>query len=782
MTRACSIAILLATTVPFGFACFAHADVLAPLQPLKPNIPAQSLKAAAEPDTASRLATVRAMLANLERPGAVTDGSPPDTPDGEIGDRMRLLHQLDRSLSQRIEGEARYAALVRVRRDAEARADEWRGFSDPPPYPLPFVDSLEQAEETIAQQGATIEARETVLNGLVVRLQRRLRDSEAELRQTSERIEKARDDKEQRRAKWLHDLAQLRSEEAAAALDDMQQGLANVAEEKGAANAELRLAKAKVAAARADTRFTKDDLDRIDARLAGDAKALAGDLTRATAARNDRSRASDGAANRLAEARKAGTGASETPETFAARIDALEREADLAKQRAENARIALEGAKTQIALVDYERKAWATRYEITQSKNLAREASAYENMIGSLTALQAWNEYQKQQLDTASSFVATLETKLRGVSSEDAPAVRELRDIYVQREGILRNSLSATQPLERLLSRWRSNMVNADASGSLFQRAADAWIVAKLWVKRVWAYELFSVEDSFETADGRKIAGRRSVTIGKTLGAALLIIMGSWLCVKLAHITGWAAVTLLRQTPAYANVVHRWTLALLVALLVVASLLTVDIPLTVFAFMGGALAIGVGFGAQNLLKNLMSGVMLLLEKPLRVGDLIEFGGVRGRVTNIGFRASIVRTGDGIETLIPNSTFIESNVTNLTYSSTQLRQQIGVGVAYGAEPAKVREALLAVAAEHPAVLKDPPPAAYFDDFGDDAQKFRLTYWIDIAPELDSARVATELREQIVQRLTAAGFSIPFPHRTLRLDAPVRVEIAPAPNAP
>jgi chromosome segregation ATPase len=367
MTRARSIAVLLATGVPFAFACFARADVLAPLQPLRSLVPVQSVKAVTEPDAAARLATVRAMLANLERPGAIGDGSPPDTPDAEIGDRMRLLHQLDRSLARRIEEEARYTALVRTRRDAETRADEWRSFSDSPPYPLPFVDSLEQAEEAIAQQVATIEAREAVLNGLVVRLQRRLRDSEAELRQTSERIEKARDDKEQRRARWLHDLAQLRSEEGAAALNEMQQGLANAAEEKGTANAELRLAKAKVAAARADTRFTKDDLDHIDARLAGDAKALTGELNRAIAVWNDRNRASDGAANRLADARKAGMSAGETPETFAARIDTLEREADVAKRRAENASIALEGVKTQVALVDYERKAWATRYEIRQS-------------------------------------------------------------------------------------------------------------------------------------------------------------------------------------------------------------------------------------------------------------------------------------------------------------------------------------------------------------------------------------------------------------------------------
>ena len=766
---------VLAVSAPLTIAGIPSAQLL-------PSVPAPNAagpKEATKPsDPATRLAEVHAMLARLEQPNAASEGSPLGTPEPEIGDRIRLLHQLERSLTQRIDSQERNLHVMRARREAEARADAWRSFPDPPPYSLPFVDSLEQTQETIEQQIATIDSRENALGAVVQRLQRRLRDAEAELRLASERYEGASADTEQRRrAKWLRDLAQLRSEEAAAELDEVAQSRANAAEEKAAALADLRLRKSQLAIARSAMRFTKEDLDRVDARLARESKAIAGELDRQTALWNERRREADEAIKRLADARKAGAMSGEAAEAYTARVATLDRDADVAQRRAENANLALDGIKTQLALIDYEHKAWSARYEIMQSNDLAREAAGYENLVNGLAGLQAWNEYQKQQLDSAASYVATLESKLRGASAAEAAALREMRDVYLERGAILRSSLNATQPLERLLTRWRSYAGNSDVPRSFGMRVADTWALAKLWAKRLWDFELFSVEDSFETADGRKISGQRSVTIGKTAGALLLIVLGSWLCVKLAQLASWSAIRMFRQTPGYANIIYRWTLALLVALLIVASLLAVQIPLTAFAFIGGALAIGVGFGAQNLLKNLMSGVMLLIEKPLRVGDLIEFGGVRGRVTNIGFRASVVRTADGIEALIPNSTFIESNVTNLTYSSTDMRQKITIGVAYGADPARVRQALTAVANEHPAVLKTPEPAAYFDEFGDHAQQFRLTYWIDVGPDVDTGRIATELREAILQRLTAGGIAIPFPQRTLHMDMPVRVEIAP-----
>ena len=126
--------------------------------------------------------------------------------------------------------------------------------------------------------------------------------------------------------------------------------------------------------------------------------------------------------------------------------------------------------------------------------------------------------------------------------------------------------------------------------------------------------------------------------------------------------------------------------------------------MTVFAFLGGALAIGIGFGTQNLLKNLISGVMLLVERPLKVGDFVQVGGISGTVSSIGLRSSVVRAGDGIETLIPNSTFVESAVTNWTYSNRRIRRKIAIGVAYSDPPREVCNLLLAEAERHGVVLR------------------------------------------------------------------------------
>ena len=131
-----------------------------------------------------------------------------------------------------------------------------------------------------------------------------------------------------------------------------------------------------------------------------------------------------------------------------------------------------------------------------------------------------------------------------------------------------------------------------------------------------------------------------------------------------------------------ARIARRWILFLEVLLLVVLSMMVVKIPLTIFAFMGGALAIGAGFGMQNLLKNLISGLMLLFERPFRPGDVVEVGGIRGRVMDIGVRSSHILDANGIETLIPNSTFIEQNVTNWTLSSKSVRIVVNIGIAYG----------------------------------------------------------------------------------------------------
>jgi small-conductance mechanosensitive channel len=211
--------------------------------------------------------------------------------------------------------------------------------------------------------------------------------------------------------------------------------------------------------------------------------------------------------------------------------------------------------------------------------------------------------------------------------------------------------------------------------------------------------------------------------------------------------------------------------------LFVLALDLVKIPLTVFAFLGGALAIGFGFGAQVLIKNFISGVMLLIERPIKVGDIVQIGDIVGAVTNISIRSSTIRTTDGIETLIPNSVFVESNVTNWTYSSPRVRRSVKVGVAYGSDTRKVGDTLLAVAERHGQVLKDPAPRVIFEDFGADGLAFSLEFWIDYAKGADSRLIASDLRFMIEKALAEAGIGIPFPQRDLHVDAsaPLRVEV-------
>jgi small-conductance mechanosensitive channel len=204
-------------------------------------------------------------------------------------------------------------------------------------------------------------------------------------------------------------------------------------------------------------------------------------------------------------------------------------------------------------------------------------------------------------------------------------------------------------------------------------------------------------------------------------------------------------------------------------------MMVVKIPLTIFAFMGGAVAIGAGFGMQNLLKNLMSGIMLLFERPFRPGDVVEVGGIRGRVTDIGVRSSHIIDGNGIETVIPNSTFIEQNVTNWTLTSKSVRIVVNIGIAYGSPVKEVRRLLLEVADQHGMVLDEPAPMVLLEDFGSDALLFGLYIWIEINPDVSWKTIASDLRYMINKSLDEHGIVISFPQRDIHLDTSRPLEI-------
>jgi small-conductance mechanosensitive channel len=177
--------------------------------------------------------------------------------------------------------------------------------------------------------------------------------------------------------------------------------------------------------------------------------------------------------------------------------------------------------------------------------------------------------------------------------------------------------------------------------------------------------------------------------------------------------------------------------------------------LAAFAFMGGAIAIGLGFGMQTLVKNLISGIFVLVERPFRLGDEIEVGALRGTVVDIDLRASVIRDGDGAETLIPNAALVEQSVRNVTYRSRVTRQSLGITVDPAADPRVVIDAMRDAALRHGQLLASREPSVLLDEFVDDGMRFVMNYWVELVPGMDRRRLASDLRLMVLRALEGAG---------------------------
>jgi small-conductance mechanosensitive channel len=193
--------------------------------------------------------------------------------------------------------------------------------------------------------------------------------------------------------------------------------------------------------------------------------------------------------------------------------------------------------------------------------------------------------------------------------------------------------------------------------------------------------------------------------------------------------------------------------------------------LTVFA---GAVGVGIGFGLQNIASNFISGLVILAERPITIGDRVEVAGVIGRVQQIRARSTVIITNDNIAMIVPNSKFIDSPVTNWHYGDPRVRFRLPVGVAYGSDVNKVRDALIAAAREHAATLSDPEPTAYLEKFGDSTIDFELVAWTQ-EMSYKPRRFKSDLNYLIYKHLTAAGIEIPNPQRDLHIrDGVIKVE--------
>ena len=187
-------------------------------------------------------------------------------------------------------------------------------------------------------------------------------------------------------------------------------------------------------------------------------------------------------------------------------------------------------------------------------------------------------------------------------------------------------------------------------------------------------------------------------------------------------------------------------------------------PLDKLALLISAFGVGIGFGLQNIFNNLVSGIILVFEKPLEVGDTIEVGQLIGVVKKIGIRASTVRTFDGSKVIVPNGNLVSNELINWTHSDFQRRLIVKVGVAYGTDPNEVIKILLGVAKKNKNLLEDPEPYVLFREFGDSALSFELRCYTE---NHDWLMILSDLHVKVNEAINKAGMVIPFPQRDLHI---------------
>jgi len=325
-----------------------------------------------------------------------------------------------------------------------------------------------------------------------------------------------------------------------------------------------------------------------------------------------------------------------------------------------------------------------------------------------------------------------------------------------------------------LLTAW----VVIRASSALISNAAMSKSIAVV----VWTVAALSITDLLDPTVA--LLDSLAFALGDLRISALLVIEG---VISLAVLL-WGALALsgflerrIRSlhdlTPSVQVLLGKLLKITLLTIAFLVALHSVGIDLTALAVFSGAVGLGLGFGLQKVFSNLISGIILLLDKSIKPGDVIELGQTFGWIQSLGARYVSVVTRDGKEFLIPNEDLITQQVVNWSYTNQLVRMETTFGVSYGSDPHQVRRVAAAAAKKVERVLGEPDPVCHLAGFGDSSIDFLLRFWIN-DPEAGAVNVTGQVLLQVWDAFKAEGIEFSYPHRQLVIPQPLRIEPAPA----
>lgn len=685
----------------------------------------------------------------------------------EIEERSTLLHSLFQAYQRNI------SVLEKLQRTRESRADlgaqveAWQGFQDPPPYTVDFVDELR--DQVFAADVSVQAARDqlTVIEEYLGKLNDRLETAEREQREAAKALESASPSTDLRGVQWQADKARIARLTAQATLDAFEDDALGLRESIEFHLTARAFAQKKLAVAIQNAPFLPEELEQKLENATQELEKINEELEKTREKKTDADDALTRARDELRAARDAAPASDpQEEEKRQSGVARLERTLEVRQAIAETATAEVDALQMMISIRNTHSSLWRQRYEFAHTEDYAELDGVRRVITERIQGIESWRKFFDSNLRKTETLVGNLQSRLaawRPDFGDEALAREELASLE-RRETVFRRGVAQINDLVRLLRHWQSELEAHQQKTSRWEAAIS---IARDFLKRlwsVWTFPLFSVQES-------------SITINKIVMAFLILLVGLYLSKKVARRSRSFVLARFHADEGFAASLEKGIYYGLILVVLLFALSTVEIPLTVFAFFGGALAIGVGFGAQTLINNFISGLILLIERPIKEGDIVDVEGVRGRVMNIGSRCCQVKLFDGIDILVPNSMFLEQKVVNWTLSDTILRFSVSVGVAYGSPTREVAQLLEKAVHEHGKILKTPEPTVFFDDFGESTLLFTVNFWLEVGRPMDFRVVCSDVRFRIDRLFREAGISIAYPQRDIHLDtlSPIQVSL-------
>lgn len=687
------------------------------------------------------------------------------TPD-ELAVWGNLVNQLAGILEDHILALSRFKDYRKELRGKLNEIKAWKGFAEKPPYSISLVDSLLDVLES--KQGVL-----KSLDVISVSLEEEFREFSNNLKQSNKQVRLAEEGLErdsgkpgELRSSWLLQLARLQNEVNQAGTLYGERRRITTRERQKIAQADVDFVTQKLAITRGNYRFSAEELKEkqqsIDKQLSELRLKLqqSKSIEKATRRQLD---ALDAAVNKAQADLAAG-------KRTTVSLQQLLKEQKIQRVVFENITIESLIRNGLVNLLKREKSVWEDRYQI------AAGASSRELPRNELDLAAKWQDYISNKISAAEVLSRNLQEKLAAAppGSDEHKEAGILLDLYQKQAAKLSQALPILKNFEQLVLRRNDEFKNERQS--LASRLKNSFASLSALAGKLWFTELYVAEETIIVED-RKISRPRSITVGKVMEAVLILLIGIWVIHHLKKMLHLLATRRLKLGDNEAHLYTRLLTYMMFIVVLVSSLVFVNIPLAIFTFFGGALAIGIGFGAQALISNFISGLILMFDRTIRMGDMVEVDGHRGRITSIGMRSSSIKRFDGVEMYVPNSAFLQQNVINWTASDTKIRYSISVGVAYGSLTKTVEKVLLLAVEAQPEVLRDPPPYIIFESFADSSLNFTAYLWLELTIEVNNNVILSDIRHRIGERLAAEGISIPFPQRDLHLatDKPLEVRM-------